>query len=108
MVGSGAATLVKRVITAAGVDAPLEEALARFLSLYDLRLTHHTRPYQGIARMLDELRVRQISIALLTNKPLQQSVKILEAFELVEVFPMGRRRRWPMAAQAVRPTACDF
>ena len=27
MVGCGAATLVKRVITAAGVDAPLDEAL---------------------------------------------------------------------------------
>ena len=36
MVGSGAATLVKRVITAAGVNAPPDEALARFLSAYDL------------------------------------------------------------------------
>jgi len=97
MVGSGAATLVKRVITAAGVDAPLEEALARFISLYDLRLTHHTRPYLGITRMLDELRDRHISIALLTNKPLHQSVKILEAFELAKYFRwiVGGDGPWP-------------
>src|SRR5512145_354223 len=54
MIGCGAATLVKRVITAAGVDASLEEALGRFLSLYDGRLTHHTRPYQGIPQLLDD------------------------------------------------------
>ncbi len=97
MVGSGAATLVKRVITAAGVGAPLEEALARFLSVYDLRLTYHTRPYHGVARMLDELRDRQISIALLTNKPLHQSVKILEAFELTKYFRwiVGGDGPWP-------------
>jgi phosphoglycolate phosphatase len=97
MVGSGAATLVKRVITAAGVDAPLDEALARFLSSYDLRLTHHTRPYQGIAAMLDELRDRQMSIALLTNKPLNQSVKILEAFQLAKYFRwiVGGDGPWP-------------
>jgi len=97
MVGSGAATLVTRVITSAGVDAPLEEALARFLSLYDLRLTHHTRPYQGIASMLDDLRVRQIALALLTNKPLQQSAKILEAFALSKYFQwvVGGDGPWP-------------
>jgi phosphoglycolate phosphatase len=97
MVGSGAAVLVNRVITAAGVSAPIEEALARFLSAYDLRLTHHTRPYQGIARALEELRVRQISLALLTNKPLRQSLKILEAFELARYFRwvVGGDGPWP-------------
>jgi phosphoglycolate phosphatase len=97
MVGSGAATLVKRVITTAGVDVPLAEALLQFLSLYDARLTQHTRPYQGITRMLEELRFREISIALLTNKPLQQSLKILDAFELAKYFQwvVGGDGPWP-------------
>jgi phosphoglycolate phosphatase len=97
MVGSGALTLVQRVITTAGIDAPLEQALARFLSLYDLRLTRHTRPYQGIARMLDELRVQQIAMALLTNKPLRQTLRILEAFELTKYFQwvVGGDGPWP-------------
>ncbi|RPI48321.1 MAG: HAD family hydrolase [Acidobacteria bacterium] len=97
MVGSGAATLVKRVITAARVDAPLEEALARFLAAYDGRLTRHTRPYDGIPRVLDELHSNDIAMALLTNKPLEQSVKILAVFELSKYFRwvVGGDGPWP-------------
>ncbi len=97
MVGSGAATLVQRVITAAGVEAPLEEALSRFLSAYDGRLTRHTRPYDGIPGVLDELRDQGIVMALLTNKPLEQSVKILEIFDLAQYFPwvVGGDGPWP-------------
>ncbi len=97
MVGSGAATLVQRVITAAGVEAPLDEALSRFLSAYDGRLTRHTRPYDGIPGVLDELREQGISMALLTNKPLEQSVKILEIFDLAQYFPwvVGGDGPWP-------------
>jgi phosphoglycolate phosphatase len=97
MVGSGAAVLVKRVLAAASVSAPVEDALARFLELYDVRLTQHTRPYQGIARLLEELRGRHISLALLTNKPLRQSLKILETFGFAKYFQwvVGGDGPWP-------------
>ena len=97
MVGSGAATLVKRVITAAGVNAPLDEALPRFLSAYDARLTHHTRPYDGIAALLDELQAPDMAMAVLTNKPLGQSVRILNAFDLSKHFQwvIGGDGPWP-------------
>lgn len=97
MVGCGAATLVTRVLTAAGVDTPLESALARFLSLYDERLINHTRPYDGIPALLDALHDQQITMALLTNKPLEQSVKILEAFRLTKYFRwcVGGDGPWP-------------
>ena len=97
MVGSGAATLVKRVITAAGVDAPLDEALARFLSAYDERLTHHTRPYDGIPALLSELEAAGMALAVLTNKPLVPSVRILDAFDLSKHFQwvVGGDGPWP-------------
>ena len=97
MVGCGAATLVKRVIDAAAIDVPLPEALAGFLELYDQRLTRHTRPYEGVARMLEDLRSREIALAILTNKPLDQSVKILEAFGLSKHFHwvVGGDGPWP-------------
>lgn len=97
MIGCGAAMLVKRVITAAGVDASLEEALGRFLALYDGRLTHHTRPYEGIPQLLDDLRAEHVSMALLTNKPREQSVKILDVFDLAKFFPwvVGGDGPWP-------------
>lgn len=97
MIGCGAATLVRRVITAAGVDVVVEAALARFLSVYDQRLTHHTRPYDGIPALLDELRGREIAMALLTNKPLSQSRTILETFDLSRYFKwvVGGDGPWP-------------
>ena len=87
MVGCGAPTLVKRVLTARGVEAPVDEALARFLAAYDGRLTNHTRPYDGIPELLADLQARDIVMALLTNKPLDQSVRILGAFGLARYFP---------------------
>jgi phosphoglycolate phosphatase len=86
MVGCGVATLVKRVLNAAGVDVPPESALPRFLSLYDERLIHYTRPYEGIAELLEALRGQQMTMALLTNKPLAQTAKILDAFGLTRYF----------------------
>jgi len=101
MVGSGAPTLVKRVITAAHVDAPVQEALARFLAVYDVRLTHHTRPYDGIPALLDELQSADIAMALLTNKPLAQSVRILDTFHLAKYFQwmIGGDGPWPRKPQ---------
>ena len=97
MIGCGAPTLVKRVIAAAGVEASLEEALGRFLSVYDGRLTRHTRPYEGIPQLLDDLHGQRISMALLTNKPREQSVKILEVFGLAKYFQwvVGGDGPWP-------------
>jgi phosphoglycolate phosphatase len=97
MVGCGAATLVRRVLATAGLDAQIGEALPRFLSLYDQRLTHFTKPYAGIPEVLDDLRGRDTAMALLTNKPLEQSLKILERFELARYFQwlVGGDGLWP-------------
>jgi phosphoglycolate phosphatase len=97
MVGCGAATLVKRVVAAAGVDARLDQALERFLAAYDQRLIRHTRPYEGVPLALDGLRSRGVALALLTNKPREQSVKILEAFVLSGYFQwiVGGDGPWP-------------
>ena len=97
MVGCGAATLVKRVLTAAHVDAPISEALARFLAAYDQRLTHYTRPYDGVPDLLDHLQSREVPMAMLTNKPLEQTVSILERFTLSKYFrwSVGGDGPWP-------------
>jgi len=97
MVGCGAGVLVRRVIAAAGVDTSVDEALDRFLILYDGRLTSHTRPYDGVPRMLEDLRVAHVALALLTNKPREQTLRILEAFDLARHFQwiVGGDGPWP-------------
>jgi phosphoglycolate phosphatase len=97
MVGGGAAQLVARALAAARLDAPLDEALARFLASYDLRLTNYTRPYPGIPELLGELSARQVTMALLTNKPLNASNRILDALGLGAYFRLrvGGDGPWP-------------
>jgi phosphoglycolate phosphatase len=85
MVGEGARTLVARVLAAAGVTADVERALARFIELYDARLTDHTRPYPGVVDTLEALDGRT-PMAVLTNKPKRLSDRLLDQLEMRRHF----------------------
>jgi phosphoglycolate phosphatase len=87
MVGDGAAVLVQRAFSAAGVPKP-PDALARFLTCYDARLLRHTRPYPGIPDVLRELGARA-PLAVLTNKPLEATGRILTGLDLLQHFRGG-------------------
>jgi phosphoglycolate phosphatase len=84
-VGDGAATLVARVFEARGVPPPAD-ALSRFLALYDERLLEHTRPYAGVPGILDLVSARA-RLALLTNKPLAATRRIVDGLQLGRYFP---------------------
>ena len=84
MVGDGAATLVARAFDASGVARPAD-ALERFLALYDERLLNHTRPYPGIPEVLEALGLRS-PLAVLTNKPLASTRRILAGLGLARHF----------------------
>lgn len=85
MVGDGAPMLVARALKRSQVDPPLDEALARYMKIYDRRLMNHTAPYDGIAESL-AMMVRRGPLAVLTNKPLGPSIGILEALGLRGFF----------------------
>jgi len=84
MVGEGAAMLVSRAFVAARVEQP-PDALSRFLAIYDTRLLNHTRSYEGTADTLKMLS-SGASLAVLTNKPLAATRRILEGLELSPFF----------------------
>jgi len=84
MVGDGAAELVARALLAAGLP-PSADALERFLAIYDRKLTDYTRPYDGIPETLNALRKRA-AMAVLTNKPLAATRRILTAFNFTTWF----------------------
>ena len=85
MVGDGAARLVARAFIASGIEPPAD-ALERYLAFYDERLLNHTRPYDGIPDVLDALG-RRASLAVLTNKPLAATRRILDGLDLSRHFP---------------------
>ena len=100
MVGEGAAVLVRRALTAAGLDPSAPGALERFLAHYDDRLTVHTRPYDGIVASLEALRSDGLALAVLTNKPGRPTREILERLELARFLFAGHWRRQPARTQA--------
>lgn len=88
MVGEGAALLVRRALTAAGIgEVPggLSAALSRFLEAYDSRLLNHTRAYDDVADAVLTAR-RHARVAVLTNKPAGASERILTGLGLRGLF----------------------
>jgi phosphoglycolate phosphatase len=85
MVGDGARELVRRLLAASALEVPLDEALARFLALYDERLLATTVPYAGIPELLRGLH-RHARLSVLTNKPVEPSERILRALGLRNYF----------------------
>jgi phosphoglycolate phosphatase len=98
MVGEGAALLVRRALTAAGLDTSLDTDLARFLALYDDRLLAHTTLYPGTAEALERI-ARDATMAVLTNKPQRPTETILHGLGVHACFahviggdtPFGRK-----------------
>lgn len=86
MIGEGARVLMQRALAAAGLDPQTPDALSRFLAVYDRRLLGHTRPYEGIEDVLRAAAVRA-QLAVLTNKPVGPTRRLLDAFGLGELFP---------------------
>jgi phosphoglycolate phosphatase len=85
MVGEGAPILVRRALARAGLRPGIDDALARFLTIYDRRLMDHTVSYPGTIESL-ALATRRGPLAVLTNKPLGPTIGILEALDLRGFF----------------------
>jgi phosphoglycolate phosphatase len=85
MVGDGAGMLVRRALSAAGVEVDLQAALARFLEIYDRRMLVHTTAYSGMPEALT-LVGRRARLAVLTNKPQRHTLRLLEHLQLAGFF----------------------
>jgi phosphoglycolate phosphatase len=96
MVGEGAAVLVRRALTAAGVDPATPGATARFLALYDARLLATTCLYPGVRDVLDALDPRT-ALAVLTNKPAAPAERLLSGLGVRQYFieVVGGDGPWP-------------
>ena len=85
MVGEGAALLVRRALTAAGLEPDVESALPRFLEIYDDRLLLHTQLYPGTREMLDAVQAGA-RLAVLTNKPQHHTERVLHGLHVDGYF----------------------
>ena len=88
MVGEGAAVLVRRALSAGGLDPGTPGALECFLVHYDTRLLDHTQPYDGMIDALERVG-DGMPMAVLTNKPTAATGRILAGLGLSRFFPMA-------------------
>lgn len=81
LVGDGARVLWGRALPETHRDDALIDAcLADYLTEYDRGWNVHTRPYEGIADLLDALVARGLKLAVLSNKPHEFTVRCVETF----------------------------
>src|SRR5215467_6927128 len=75
-IGHGAPQLIARALGNGAAEAEQEQALKFFLKHYEEHKLDSTCAYPGVAEALEEL--REFSMAVLTNKPVRVSRRILE------------------------------
>ena len=85
-VGNGAPVLIKRVMGPEATDEEVAHALKFFLDYYGRHALDYTVLYPGIRESLDRLHRARAKLAILTNKPVRVSRRIVEGLGLGDRF----------------------
>jgi phosphoglycolate phosphatase len=83
-IGHGAPQLVARALGDGCTEEERQRALQFFLGYYELHKMDTTCAYPGVAETLEKL--ANVPMAVLTNKPVRISVRILDAMGLSKYF----------------------
>ena len=94
-VGNGARVLIEKSLKAAGdTDASrIEEGMEIYGRIFDQNCTYHVTPYEGIPEMLKVLKDKGIHLAVLSNKPDRQTVKVVKAIFGEELFDYAQGQK---------------
>lgn len=94
-VGNGARVLIEKSLKAAGdTDASrIEEGMEIYGRIFDRNCTYHVTPYEGIPEMLKALKDKGIHLAVLSNKPDRQTVKVVKAIFEEELFDYAQGQK---------------
>lgn len=118
-VGNGVRKLIQRALPHDQQDY-LEVCLSEFQEIYQRRCLEHTRPYDGMKELLEDLTKDNIQLAVVTNKPHHLAVRIVEALfpdtfvaiygqqDLYPVKPAGDSTLMALMAMKLRKEECYF
>ena len=87
-VGDGAANLVKRALIAGGDEelVHFEEAFALYKEIFRDNCMYQVKPYDGIRELLAKLKETGVKIAVLSNKPHLETIRVIETLFGKEYF----------------------
>lgn len=98
-VGSGVKIMVERALGLQNYDEEtFEKVRATYMKEYALRQAIKTRPYEGTIDLLIELKKRGIKIGLLSNKPHQDTLRVVDFYFGLDKFDvvLGQREGIPV------------
>lgn len=85
-IGHGAPQLVARALGGSATENEMKQGLQFFLAYYEGHKMDNTCAYPGVADALAQLQRKDVLMAVLTNKPVRISVRILDALGLASYF----------------------
>lgn len=79
-IGEGAKVLGERALCAVGApeDISPDDFLGRYIDIFAGCCTYEVRPFDGMIPALKELKERGVKLAVLSNKPHAQTVRVIE------------------------------
>lgn len=113
-IGEGVRRLLERSLPEVSAGE-MDDTVQTYREIYRSRLLDETRPYPGVRETLEHLDEGGRELAVLTNKPLQESLRILEGLSLRRYFrhvyggdSFERRKPDPTGLlHIVREAGCD-
>lgn len=87
-VGNGARYLMEQALEATGEgnSRRIEEGMEVYGRVFDKNCTYRVEAYEGIMEMLGAMKERGLKLAVLSNKPHRQTVKVVHAMCGEEMF----------------------
>ncbi len=80
-IGNGVVNLARRTLPPDSRDEQtVEQLVATMRSYYSEHWADKTRPYEGVAEMLDQLTARSVTMAILSNKPDEFTKRMVAEF----------------------------
>lgn len=79
-VGDGAANLIKRALRASGDEdlVHFDAVFRRYREIFAVHCMDGVKPYDGMCELLTALKERGLKLAVLSNKPHEETVKVVE------------------------------
>ncbi len=90
--GNGARQLVALAMPGLETDPPVDDVLAAYRNYYKDHTRDNTKPYEGIAEALEEL--KDIPVAVVSNKPDRETVSLCAEF-FPGILARGERPECP-------------
>ena len=116
LIGLGARALIERALGPGQQHLITERGYDLFMEHYNAHLLDHTKPYPGIAALLEVVHRRGVHLSVLTNKPERPAKAILSGLGLASSFvavvggdTLPQRKPDPACVHAIqRMTGCPL